>query len=685
MRPRRPGRCWTALCLSAAAVTGGILLTPAPAAAHAVLLSAEPAPGATVARAPDAVLLRFDEPLVATLSRASVVDPAGRRFTGTVAGETIRVPLAGGGRGAYRVAWTTVSEVDGHTITGRFGFGVGVAVPAGQTSRGALPTPGDSLVAVLRAVEYTVLLLACGLVALRLTARDTPVPVPAVPVAVALLGAVTAVIVAEAALATARLSPSAVADYLAIGVPGVARGAQILLAAATVGAAVARRRLSAVLVAGIVAAVALAGHAADAQPPWLGVAVNGLHLASAGVWAGGILALALVRWRGAWAGPGRALLPGFSRVAPWAFLVSVALGAVQAGQLLGGVGELLHTRYGLTLIGKAALIAAMIPLSILAWRRRPMLRTEAMLAVLVVAAAAALAAYPVIPRQAREAGTRHDDAPVQARVSPYPHSGDLTLGGRAGDTLVGLSLRPGTPGRNEVVAYLAPEPAAGTGIRLAVGGATTTLAACGASCATATVDVRGGQRITVSVGGAKGGTAVFTLPALPAPDAAVLLRRATARMERLDRYRVDEVLSGIRCSYVYARPHRMWLRLWLDGVPQDTVWLDTAMYRRRTPTAPWSPPEKSGPVPVPYFGWQPFRPFVDPTVVGRGLVDGVPVTQVSFFGGHGADPEPVWFTLWIDTAGDRVLRSMMWAPGHFMDDRYYAFDEPAAMPRPPGA
>jgi hypothetical protein len=57
---------------------------------------------------------------------------------------------------------------------------------------------------------------------------------------------------------------------------------------------------------------------------------------------------------------------------------------------------------------------------------------------------------------------------------------------------------------------------------------------------------------------------------------------------------------------------------------------------------------------------------------------------VSFFAGHGDDPEPVWFTLWVDRRTDRVLRSQMWAPNHFMDDRYYAFNQPVDIPRPHG-
>ena len=118
------------------------------------LVSSSPAAGATIGAAPDAVVLKFDEPLAPSLSHAAVVDPTGRRFTATVSGERMRVPLGATVPGVYHVTWTTVSEVDGHTITGEFQFGVGVAVSSGTTGgvRGA--GIGDVVVAVLRGVEY---------------------------------------------------------------------------------------------------------------------------------------------------------------------------------------------------------------------------------------------------------------------------------------------------------------------------------------------------------------------------------------------------------------------------------------------------------------------------------------------------------------------------------------------------
>ncbi|HEY7174440.1 MAG TPA: hypothetical protein VH442_05945, partial [Micromonosporaceae bacterium] len=211
------------------------------------------------------------------------------------------------------------------------------------------------------------------------------------------------------------------------------------------------------------------------------------------------------------------------------------------------------------------------------------------------------------------------------------------------------------------------------------------LVACGESCWSGTVDLRGSQPVSVHVGGTHGGTADFTLPALPAPDGTALVQRASDSMARVRSYSVDEDFSGIHSTYAYAVPHEMFLRMWLSGVPHDTLWLGTSKYKRDSPTTAWGAPVSVQPVPVPYLAWKPFEPVVDARIVGSSRIGGVPVQLVSFFGGHGADPEPVWFTLWIDQSSGLVLRSQMWAPGHFMDDRYASFNQPVQIPRPPGA
>ena len=247
--------------------------------------------------APAAVVIVFDEPLEPRLSGTTVIDPA-RRFTGTVSGKTIRVPLSTNAPGIYQADWKTVSVVNGHTITGTFRFGVGVspavaAAAAGTTAQG--PTAGDVAVAVLRGIEYALLLLACGLALLSMLGRDLPLRLPAVPVAAALLVSGVAVVTAEALLASSGASVAGIIDYLTNGVTGWARVARLALEAAVLEVAIVRARLSPVLLGGVVAAIAVAGHGADVEPAWQGIAVNALHLAAAGVWAGGIMALALLR------------------------------------------------------------------------------------------------------------------------------------------------------------------------------------------------------------------------------------------------------------------------------------------------------------------------------------------------------------------------------------------------------
>jgi hypothetical protein len=77
------------------------------------------------------------------------------------------------------------------------------------------------------------------------------------------------------------------------------------------------------------------------------------------------------------------------------------------------------------LIAKAAVLASMIPFSLIAWRwRRPHFRVEAPLAALVVGAAALLAAFPIPPGQLMTAS-------ATAGESRFPGTGDLTMGDQA--------------------------------------------------------------------------------------------------------------------------------------------------------------------------------------------------------------------------------------------------------------
>ena len=105
------------------------LVSVAPAGAHAVLIETQPANGTVLETWPDRVLLRFNEPVDASLGALRVYDSDANRVDSgrtsrpdaqTVVIELDDRPLA---RGTYTVAWRIVSA-DSHPLHGAFVFSV---------------------------------------------------------------------------------------------------------------------------------------------------------------------------------------------------------------------------------------------------------------------------------------------------------------------------------------------------------------------------------------------------------------------------------------------------------------------------------------------------------------------------------------------------------------------------------
>src|SRR5437879_3705376 len=142
------------ILLMVAIATGLTLALPGGAFAHAGLLSSTPVAGSELASAPGAVILRFSEPVNERLSTTSVTTPGGSDVDGTVVGpEEIAVQLVADTPGVYRVSWTTVSLLDGHTLSGSFAFGVGVPVGAETGGISTSPRTTDLLISIARAIE----------------------------------------------------------------------------------------------------------------------------------------------------------------------------------------------------------------------------------------------------------------------------------------------------------------------------------------------------------------------------------------------------------------------------------------------------------------------------------------------------------------------------------------------------
>jgi copper transport protein len=115
--------------LLAAWFVGGIV-TAGPAAAHATLVSTDPADGARLDRAPDCITLRFSEPVSLGAGYARLLQSDGTVYESTASvddGTLTLVPRAElPDDTGYLVTYRVVSA-DSHPVAGAFSFTVGNA------------------------------------------------------------------------------------------------------------------------------------------------------------------------------------------------------------------------------------------------------------------------------------------------------------------------------------------------------------------------------------------------------------------------------------------------------------------------------------------------------------------------------------------------------------------------------
>jgi hypothetical protein len=329
-------------------------------------------------------------------------------------------------------------------------------------------------------------------------------------------------------------------------------------------------------------------------------------------------------------------------------------------------------------------VLLMVELSVLAWRRIAFFpRVETAAAVLAIGAAALLSAFPLPPGRLAEAV----EEPSPAEVSPIPPGEGLTLGSHAGPVLVGLTLRPGLPGPNELTIYVlgldGPEATAALPVRATVDVAPVALSQCADTCRRGEVDLRGGEVVAIHVGPSAGGRATFRLPALPAASGEEQLQQTIDAMSAITSYRLEEDLTSglgttVHTAYAFAAPNSFESEVQQQGRTFRTVWIADTRYTREG-NRPWKVERGAPAVPVPTYIWDSFRPYRDVRILGRPNMDSVRTTQIAFAGG--TSDLPVWFRLWVDASG-LVHRAEMRAPGHFMDHRYYDYNAPIRIEPP---
>ena len=130
------------------AVTLALLATAGPAAAHNVLISSDPADGATLNAAPATVSFTFDQPIENFDPVLAIIGPNGNGFAAgapTVSGSVISARMLAGPAGQSRAAYRIVSA-DGHPVTGQITFTLTQAAAGSATGTppsGSAPTGGD--------------------------------------------------------------------------------------------------------------------------------------------------------------------------------------------------------------------------------------------------------------------------------------------------------------------------------------------------------------------------------------------------------------------------------------------------------------------------------------------------------------------------------------------------------------
>ena len=361
-------------------VAGGLAAAPRAALAHASLVAAEPADGASLAEAPGSVTLSFDEAV--TLLSLRVVGPGGAEvpLSGLPApGAALRARLPRGlAAGAYLVSWRVFSA-DGHPVAGALAFGVGTPAAPTPTApgEGGRTRAWAALLQGLRLAFYAVLVIAPGGALFRLLVADPPRRVRRGMLWAGLAG------VAVAAFSIGGLG-GLLADApwdglldpavwrLGAGTPLAASlgvsAAGFGLVAATAGTShPAARRLGAGGAVAVALGFPLAGHAATAEPRWLAAAALVVHALVVAFWLGAFWPLrALLADRGAACAPA---VERFSKLALPAVAALLAAGAALAAVRLRTPDELFRSAYGQLVLAKACGFALLLALAALNRRR----------------------------------------------------------------------------------------------------------------------------------------------------------------------------------------------------------------------------------------------------------------------------------------------------------------------------
>lgn len=456
--PRLLRISWRILAICAAFVILQVVV-PGSASAHAQLESTSPVIDSTVQTSPAEVTLTFDENVGLDLGGVKVYGPSGNRVDDGAAravDRRVSVGVDSDVRGSYAVSWRVVSA-DGHPIRGAFLYHVGEqssGTAALDRARAESATSASFEVAfgVTRGIYLLGILIAAGGVIVSVWIAPG-LGTRWIPAACMVVIAATAVgFVLEAAIAGGFGFWEALREDVLRSQAGTVYGRTALLrgAAALVlwVLMTIRRRIDHLLMSHAAAGAAvvlacvqsLGGHAVAADPAWLRVALDMLHIVAASIWIGGLVQIA---GRRANAIPTVSQVRRYSRAALVSVIVLVVTGLYAAWDEIGlSWSGLIGTTYGRLIVCKSLLLVATIPLAnrnrvrhmpgiattpITSWSLlRRYVRNELALLALVIAATAWLVQTPPPQTRSPARGATPASSFVEERL-PLPSGGEVEV------------------------------------------------------------------------------------------------------------------------------------------------------------------------------------------------------------------------------------------------------------------
>lgn len=371
---------------------GTVLMPASPVGAHASVSSTNPVDGSVVEELPEYVEIVFNEKVTVADGSVRLIDATGaetilveRSNETQGVGALVRWNLPENPpNGWYAIAWRAVSE-DGHGISGAFTFFYGDPDDAASATRAEkVDDPTAKFITfshLLRAGTYVSVLLAVGLLA-ALWAVSGPLTTLADAevsnglrrggTVFAILGLVlTPLTLLNNALLLNGGSWSSISIIMQIVLQSSAGAALLVRMSALFGLCTAVLLLvekgtrivgviiGALAAGGLALSFAMGGHVAVV--PWriTGSVGEVLHLVAASVWLGGIpgVTWVLLRRRNLPLGAVSELVDRFSKLATVSVVSVFVGGTLLATAMFTSPGEIVTTRYGVTLLVKFLLVA----------------------------------------------------------------------------------------------------------------------------------------------------------------------------------------------------------------------------------------------------------------------------------------------------------------------------------------